>query len=769
MPPLALLLATPFLMALLAPALHRLLGRWVTGPLAALLGAVTVSFAAALPAEPARQQTIPWLSAAGVDLTLQWDGLTALFAIIVTGIGTLITIYSGGYLGNVPSLGRFLSALSLFTGSMLGVVLSDNLIALFVFWELTSISSYLLIGFKHGQEDSREGAQQALTITAAGGLVMLAGFVLLGLAGGSFEMRHLLADPLAVTGSPLAPAAVVLIAIGAFTKSAQFPFHLWLPAAMAAPTPVSAFLHSATMVKAGVFLLLKLAPLLSPVPLWTPLVATVGIVTGLVGAYLALFATDLKAILAYTTVSTLGLMAFLAGLGTPAALAAAVVLVLNHAVYKAALFMSAGAIDHATDVRELPRLGGLARLLPLTSATALVATASMAGLPPLGGFIAKELFLEEAIHEGWLWAVPAAAVALLSVAYSFRYAWGAFLRSPDRPQPATTEAPPEMWAPAAALAAAGLALGILPNLAVPGLLGPAAQSLAPGVPNLMNLQLWHGLNLPLAITAAAIAFGVIVAAQGETIPRRLAALAARPVLGAWYATAMARAAALAVWLTRFAQPRALAPRITPIAVAAGGVAAWAIVRGATLTFPDPTFDPIAIALALTAGAGAVATILATTRTATIIALGSVGLAGTGFYILLAAPDPALTQLLVEFVTVILFLLIFRRLPEIPARSSRGPVPVVASALVGITVLLVIMGAGAGPIGPPAGDEFMERSLSEADGRNAVNVILVDFRGFDTLGEITVLVIAGLGVLLLIRQPEPREPAGTAPGPGEVRK
>ena len=359
------------------------------------------------------------MPALGVNLSFTVDGLSLLFALLISGVGALVLVYAGGYLAGSPQLGRLYAFLLFFMASMLGLVLADNLLLLFVFWELTSLSSYLLIGFDHERAEARAAALQALLVTGGGSLALLAGFLLLGQVGGSLELSALLSRPGAVTAHLLYVPILLLVLAGAFTKSAQFPFHFWLPAAMAAPTPVSAYLHSATMVKAGVYLLARLSPVLGGTDFWVWLVTVTGSATMLVGAYLALRQSDLKLILAYSTVSALGVMTSLLGLGGALAVRAALAFLLGHALYKGALFLVAGALDHQTGTRDVDRLAGLARAMPITALAAGLAALSMAGIPPLFGFIAKELSYEATLHapaSAWVTAAAVLANALLVAA-----------------------------------------------------------------------------------------------------------------------------------------------------------------------------------------------------------------------------------------------------------------------------------------------------------------------------------------------------------------
>ncbi|MBI3963139.1 MAG: DUF4040 domain-containing protein [Deinococcus sp.] len=745
----------PFTLALLAPLLAWLVGRFIGW---VLLPAPAILFLLLLRQWPLAQSgatwTVPWLTALGVDLTLRLDGLTLFFALLVTGIGALVVLYSIGYLAKERELGKFYSYLLGFMGAMLGVVLSDNLVLLFVFWELTSVTSFLLIGFWDRDSASRQGAQQALVITAAGGLAMLLGFVLLAAAGGSFEVRTLLAASQVLRAHPLYGPALLLVLLGAFTKSAQFPFHIWLPGAMAAPTPVSAYLHSATMVKAGVFLLAKLAPVLGGTPLWTYLVTVGGLVTLVVGAYLALMHADLKALLAYSTVSSLGLMVALLGLGGFAASEATLWYLLNHAAFKAALFMAAGSVDHATGTRDLERLGGLRRAMPLTAGLSLVAALSMAGLPPLGGFISKELFFASTQHAPGILATwgPVLAVlgGLLSFAYTAKFWLGTFAgrtRGPLDHEP--HEAPSSMWLPALVLAVLAMPLGLVPGVLAETVVAPAAAVVA-GVREELHLSLWHGLTPELAMSAVAVSLGLLLTLAWRQVVPLQQALGARPLVGRWYETLMAGALNLAKWLTHLSQNGSLASYARYSLLALGAVAAYVVFyRLPPVAVPRSLPAPaLMVGLALVGMGGAATVVLARTRLLAVLALGAVGASVSTLFVLLSAPDLALTQLLVEVVTLVLFLLVFRRLPELgKVTGSLGDG--LLTGLVGSAVAGVVLASGGGALFPKVADYFVQHSWPDGHGRNIVNVILVDFRGFDTLGEITVLAIAAVGVFALL--------------------
>jgi multicomponent Na+:H+ antiporter subunit A len=750
-----------FGLALAAPWLYRL-ARASTGWLLALLPLGLTLYFAGFSGRVAGGTTIvaayPWAPALGVNLSFYLDGLSLLFALLILGIGALILIYAGGYLGVHQHLGRFYAFLLLFMAAMLGLVLADNLFTLFIFWELTSISSFLLIGFSHQREESRAAATQALLVTGGGGLALLAGLIMLGMAGGSFELSTLLGRGDALQNHPLYLPILLLVLVGAFTKSAQVPFHFWLPAAMEAPTPVSAYLHSATMVKAGVYLLARVSPILGGTGAWLSIVTAVGAATMLLGGVLALYQTDLKRMLAYSTISALGMLVLLLGLGTAGALVAAVVFLLAHALYKGALFMVAGALDHETGTRDVERLGGLRRTMPITAAIAGLAAVSLAGFGPVLNFIGKELALEAVLVSADLStiltsSVVAAGALFVAVAaiVGIRPFFGAPKEMPKEPH----EAPPSMLLGPAVLAGAGLVLALLPGAIEQTIVGPATSAIL-GQPEIVHLALWHGFNLPLGLSVVSVIAGLGL--YHAWIPLRRSTRWLERVFGwgpaRWYGLALDGSYALARSLTRLLQSGYLRLYLQIIIVTAIGLVGWTLVdRGGlptTLAWTDVRFYEVGLAvLMLLAAAMAVR---APGRLTTVAALSVVGYGVSLIYILYGAPDLAMTQILVETLTVILFVLVFYHLPRFSRLSSlatRIRDGVIALTTGGLMTLLVLA-ATAEPTDTTIAQYFAEQSQPLAHGRNIVNVILVDFRGFDTLGEITVLSVAAIGVYALLK-------------------
>jgi multicomponent Na+:H+ antiporter subunit A len=749
-----------FGLASAAPWIERLT-RTATGWLLALLPlGLTVYFASFI-GRVAGGATVAasyrWAPALGVNLSFFLDGLSLLFALLILGIGALILIYAGGYLGAHRYLGRFYAFLLLFMAVMLGLVLADNLFTLFVFWELTSISSYLLIGFLHQREESRAAATQALLVTGGGGLALLAGLILLGMAGGSFELSTLEGQGDRLRDNPLYLPILLLILTGAFTKSAQVPFHFWLPAAMEAPTPVSAYLHSATMVKAGIYLLARVSPILGGTSAWLLIVTAVGATTMLTGGVLALYQTDLKRVLAYSTISALGMLVLLLGLGTPGAITAAVVFLLAHALYKGALFMVAGALDHETGTRDVELLGGLRRAMPLTAAVAGLAAVSLAGFGPLLSFIGKELALEAVLDSGGASGILAAAMALSGASFvtvaaivGFRPFFGALKPTPE---PAH-EPPPSMWLGPALLAGAGLAFGLLPTI-VETIAGPAAGAIL-GRPADVHLALWHGFNLPLGLSVASVVAGLGLFVAWDALRRATPWLVRAFGWGParWYDAALAGVNVLARELTRLLQNGYLRMYLLTIIVTAVALVGGTLVgRGGmpvVLAGMDVRFYEVGLAVLILLAA--VAAVRSQGRLTTVAALSVSGYGVSLIYIIYGAPDLAMTQILVETLTVILFVLVFYHLPRFSRMSSlatRLRDGFVALATGGLITLLVLA-VTASPTDTTVAQYYAEQSQPLAHGRNIVNVILVDFRGFDTLGEITVLSVAAIGVYALLK-------------------
>jgi multicomponent Na+:H+ antiporter subunit A len=700
---------------------------------------------------------IPWAPTLGIDIALRVDGLGLLFALLISGIGAFVTIYAQGYLKGDARLKRFYAWLFTFMASMLGVVLADNIILLFVFWELTSLSSFLLIGFNHEEEASRAAALQALLVTGAGGLALLAGLVLLGQVTGSYEISALLQQGDTIRSSNLYIPILILILLGAFTKSAQFPFHFWLPNAMQAPTPVSAYLHSATMVKAGIYLLARLNPVLGGTDEWHYLVGGVGAATMLAGGFLAILQTDLKRLLAYSTVSALGMIVFLIGLGTPLAVKSGMVLLLAHALYKGALFLVAGAVDHESGTRDVSRLGGLWRAMPITAASGGLAALSMAGLPPTLGFISKELFYETGLgFSTWLaGAVVLAAIFAVYVAGTVGAEpfWGA-----RRLESASVhEAPLSLWLGPAILAGLGLTIGLFPGLVDARLISPSVSA-SIGETVAVKLALWHGVNAAFILSVVTVAGGAVMYMTRRELRRFAIKLAWSWGPDRAYTLGLEGLNRLAAWQTRILQSGYLRIYLSVIILTT-----VVLVGSSLLAYPtDIKLEPWEARFyeVILAGIILIAILMAArsrSRLAAVTAVGMVGYALAVIYLLYGAPDLAMIQFAIETLTVILLILVIYRLPRFtrltspPARMFDILIALAGGALMTILVLVVT----SYPLTPQLTPFFVENSLTLAKGRNVVNVILVDFRALDTLGEITVLSTAAMGVYALIRLAKPQ--------------
>ncbi|WP_288458138.1 monovalent cation/H+ antiporter subunit A [uncultured Sphingomonas sp.] len=734
------------------------------GGLAALLSQAGAALSGRTP-----MVTIAWLPTLGLDLALWLDPLALLFAGLILGIGLLVVVYAHGYLKPGEPTARFLSFLMLFQGAMVGIALSRNVLLMLVFWEMTSLASFLLIGFWRDKAEARQGARMALTVTGGGGLALIAGMVLLGKAAGSYDLATILTRADAVQASPLYPAILILVLAGAFTKSAQFPFHFWLPHAMAAPTPVSAYLHSATMVKAGVFLLARLWPVLAGTEWWFGIVTVAGLATMLFGAGVALFRHDLKAILAYSTISQLGLMVMLLGFSTGAAVSAAVFHIVNHAAFKAALFMHAGIVDHETGTRDLRRLGGLAAIMPLTATLGVLAAAAMAGLPPLGGFISKEMMLEESAHtllagQALLVPVLATLAALLSAAYSLRYAVA--LNFGER-RTGDVAAPHDpgvlLLAPPAMLAMLALGLGLLPMTLAGPLVAAASAAVTGGAAPDLHLALWHGINPALLMSAGAVAAAVLLLA----CYRPVAALAARlpaPDAKRLFDAAIARVVATLRRLSGALHVASLQRYLAVLFAVALTLGIEAAVRHGIAAGDRPTTSasPVAIVAWFALVAATVAVVAADRRRyLALIFISVIGLVMALAFIHLSAPDLALTQIAVEVVTILLMLLALHLLPGRPPRLSAPPRRLRDGAIAaagGLGVGWLAWAMMTRPERPGISRFHWDNSYSGGGGTNVVNVTLVDFRAFDTLGEIIVLGIAGLAIYALL-EPAARGVAG----------
>ncbi|MCH8505994.1 MAG: putative monovalent cation/H+ antiporter subunit A [Ectothiorhodospiraceae bacterium] len=750
-----------FILAAFAPWLTRSLGDkagWILALLPAGLFAYFLTWVPVVITDGAQVVHYPWIPGLDISLSILVDGLSLLFALLISGIGTFIIIYAGGYLHGHEDLPRFYAIMFSFMAAMLGVVLSNNIITLFVFWELTSITSYLLIGFHHEQKDARWFALQGLLVTVGGGLALLAGLIMLALAGGgSFELSEILAnEDLREYG--FYTGMVILILAGTFTKSAQVPFHFWLPNAMAAPTPVSAFLHSATMVKAGVYLMARLNPGIGGTELWLYALGIFGALTMFTGSFMALRSTGLKAVLAYTTIMALGTLTMLIGIGTEQAIIAAMTFLLAHALYKASLFMLAGALDHETGTKDITKLGGLRRLMPITFVTACIAALSLAGLPPLFGFIAKELMFEAALQAptiGLFFTVLAVLSAIMIVAMAAVFALRPFIgdlkETPKKPH----EAPLSMLIGPVVLASLSLIFGLVGFLPAAALVAPAVESVY-GAPIAFDLYLWHGINLPLMLSVLAVALGLLLFWKWNAV---LAVFSRMTFIDRFgpergYEKLMDGLVWLAAWQTRLLQNGYIRNYLIPIVLTTVALTGWTLFvhAGSPMPLGDISFSLHEIVVAGLVVMGAIVASVTSSRLGAVATLGMVGFGIALIYVFFSAPDLGTTQIMVETLTVILLVLVLFRLPsfqKLSSTASRMRDAVVAVSLGGLMTLL-ILAVNAVEVTEPISDQLVAWSYPEAHGRNIVNVILVDFRALDTLGEIFVVGLAAIGVYAMIR-------------------
>ncbi|MCO7520348.1 MULTISPECIES: monovalent cation/H+ antiporter subunit A [unclassified Pseudomonas] len=726
------------------------------------------------------REELLWLPSLGMNLVLRMDGFAWLFSLLVLGIGTLVSLYARYYMSPQDPVPRFFAFFLAFMGAMLGLVISGNLIQLVFFWELTSLFSFLLIGYWHHRADARRGAYMALMVTGAGGLCLLVGALLLGHVVGSYDLDKVLAAGDTIRQHALYPVLLPLILLGALSKSAQFPFQFWLPHAMAAPTPVSAYLHSATMVKAGVFLLARLWPVLSGSEEWFWIVGGAGAATLLLGAFAAMFQNDLKGLLAYSTISHLGLITLLLGLNSPLAAVAAVFHILNHATFKASLFMAAGIIDHESGTRDIRRLSGLFRLVPFTATLAMVASASMAGVPLMNGFLSKEMFFAETVFissTAWVEAtlpVIATLAGTFSVAYALRFTVDVFFGPPAQDLPHTPHEPPRwMRAPVELLVLTCLVVGIFPAQSVGPLLAAAALPVVGGTLPEYSLAIWHGWNAPLIMSLIAMCGGIVLYLLLRKQLQR-GRFPYPPLIERFngkrlFEHGLVRLMLLARHLERLLTTRRLQTQLFMLVLAAF-IAGLVPLLYSGLSWGDRPKIPgsgVFVALWLIAIACAIGAAYQAKyhRLAALIMVGVCGLMTCITFVWFSAPDLALTQLAVEVVTTVLILLGLRWLPRriegvspLPGSQDRARLrrlrDLVLAVLVGGGMALLSYAMLTRPTPNDISSFYLSRALPQGGGTNVVNVMLVDFRGFDTLGEITVLVAVALTVFALLRRFRP---------------
>lgn len=782
----------PLLLAFLVPFLHKRFQSFHTGWFVLLLpAALFIYFFRLIPAmknQGTIQETVNWIPSLGINFTAFVDGLGLLFALLITGIGALVVLYSIFYLSKEKeNLGSFYVYLLMFMGAMLGVVLSDNLIVLYAFWELTSFSSFLLIGFWFERERSRYGAQKSMLITVFGGLAMLGGFLLLHVMTGSFSIREIISMASEISSDPLFITALVLVLLGAFTKSAQFPFHIWLPDAMEAPTPVSAYLHSATMVKAGIYMVARMSPVFAEQGTWFWLVGGVGILTLLWGSFNAVKQTDLKAILAFSTVSQLGLIMSLLGVGSAAlhfteldnniymaATVAAVFHLINHATFKGSLFMVAGIVDHETGTRDIRKLGGLMQLMPITFTIALIGSFSMAGLPPFNGFISKEMFLESMvdlltlnIFQLGTWGVLFPVLAWIASVFTFIYSMMLLFKTftgkykPEKLPQKPHEAPIGMLISPIILAALVIGFGLFPNVLSDSIIESAAASIMPSLIDAgqafdVNFSFWHGFTPALFMTIGVILVGVLLYITLPKWEKTYEILPTQFTLNNMYDSGLIRTESGANKATNLYMTGSIRTYMIYIFISLIGILGFSILKNDAFTIDTSNVAPIGlyeIVLAVIIVVASLTILMAKSRLTSIVALGAIGYTVALFFVLFRAPDLVLTQLVIETVSVALFLLCFYHLPKMSRKEERIKFKLtnaIVAAGVGIVVTLIALSAHSTKIFDSIAHYYIENTAEKAGGGNMVNVILVDFRGFDTMFEIAVLGIAALGIYGMVR-------------------
>lgn len=704
-------------------------------------------------------ESYSWVPSMGVDLNFNLDGLALIFALMISGIGSLVFIYTSNYLKGDAYIDRFYAYLSMFMAAMLGLVLSDNLVAIFVFWELTSIMSYFLIGYKNEDRESRRSAMIALAVTGIGGMFLFAGVLAMGMVAGTYSFQEILSSGVAFQEHALYPIILFFVFGGAFTKSAQFPFHYWLPGAMRAPTPVSTYLHSATMVKAGIYILLRFSPALGNHAYWSDTLMLVGGITMVYSAYQALFRTDLKGILAYTTIAALGLLTFLIGIGTEAALLAALVFILVHAFYKATLFLVAGIIDHQTGTRDVTRLRGLGKfMLPVALASALAAL-SHAGIPPTFGFIGKELIYESTLEIDSL-SILLTVVAIATNVFLVYAGFVAGIR------PFLGKLPPALgkvkmpsallWVPALILGIACLFFGLFPGFIESALARPALASLGFGSFN-FHLKLWHGFNTVFILSLITMGAGLVLYFSLKPSHKLEAAIAKLDTISPQSLSLLAgkgfRQFSLS-W-TRLFQSGFLRYYVIVIMGFLVVLTGYNTLTETNLVIPDNAFADLTIYGVITLVIMVVSigfAVFSSSRLAAVAALGVLGYAISLIFVFYSAPDLAMTQFSIDTLTVILFVLVLYRLPKyLKLSDMRSRIRDMILALIfGALITTLALEVLSQPIYRETSKFYAENAYELAKGKNVVNVILVDFRGIDTMVEITVLVIAAIGVFGLMK-------------------
>ena len=701
-----------------------------------------------------------WVPRLAVELAFRVDGLSLLFGLLISGIGILVVVYSYGYFKTHKSHARLQWLLLAFMLAMIGLVSSDNIILLFIFWELTTITSFLLVGFDHESSNARRSALQALLVTGGGGLCLLVGLIMLGQASGSYLLSEIIAAEPAITEHAHYPVILALILIGAFTKSAQFPFHFWLPNAMAAPSPVSAYLHSATMVKAGIYLMMRLQPSLGGTEEWFYALSIAGGVTAVWSSMMALRQSDMKLVLAWTTVMALGTITMFLASDLKIAALAAVTFLLVHAFYKCALFLAVGNVDKRTGTREYDKLGSLVKHLPITSVVAVLAALSMAGLPPFIGFIGKELKYEGALamaDQPWLIVAAAVAANAMMVAIALTFIFRVFLGGQSTITRSPREASSPMWIGPLLLAVLGLVTGLFPDLIAKTIIQPAVSDIL-GKQAEVKLSLWHGINAPLILSAITVGLGALMFFKLSIVSRKINDLVEKlPVLGdAAYEKLLNSIQWLAMALTSRLQSGSLTHYLTMVFGAfVIAVTAALLYQPVSLDFSNltPVTPLAALVVVLMMGASLVAA-FSNIRLLSICALGIVGSGVAVLFLVYGAIDVAVTQLMVETLFVVLIATVLIKLPRFPSQQLPGKGRDFRDASIaiaaGIVVTIITLGVSLTPLDMTVTEFYEANSLATAYGRNIVNVILVDFRALDTLGEVAVVATAAMAVIALLK-------------------
>lgn len=781
----------PFLLAIFVPYFYKKFRRihtgWLILFLPILLFAYFFRYISVTKQGDTVTESISWIPSLQIGIDFYVDGLGLLFALLITGIGSLVILYSIFYLSKEKEkLNQFYVYLLLFMGAMLGVVLSDNLIVLYMFWEFTSLSSFLLIGYWNERERSRYGAQKSLLITVLGGLSMLGGFVMLSIMGNTFSIRELISQSGTLIEQPLFIPALLLILLGAFTKSAQFPFHIWLPDAMEAPTPVSAYLHSATMVKAGIYLVARLSPIFAESGVWLWLISAVGLLTLFWGSFSAVKQTDLKGILAFSTVSQLGLIMSLLGLGAAAlhfenlddnmylaATVAAVFHLINHATFKGSLFMAAGIVDHETGTRDIRKLGGLMPFMPITFTITVIGGFSMAGLPPFNGFLSKEMFftgmlnvLQLQIFNMETWGILFPIFAWIASVFTFIYSMILVFKTftgkvqLEKLEKKPHEAPIGMLLSPVILASLVIIFGLFPNLLSANIIEPAVSSIQPvltGHDFHVHISFWHGWSTELKMTIGVVMIGTLLFLTLSKWKGLYRALPERLSLNTLYDATLHLLDKWTNLLTKKVMTGSIRNYLIYIFAFFILILGFSLFQKEAFRLDYGNLAPIGIyeiVLALAMVIGAISILFAKSRLTSIIILGAVGYTASLFFVLFRAPDLALTQLVIETISVALFLLCFYHLPKLSSRKEERMTFKLNNAIVsigvGVVVTLIALSSHSQKLFDSISSYYLENAYKEAGGKNVVNVILVDFRGLDTMFEITVLGIAALGIFAMIR-------------------